>query len=549
MAWHNTFANSLNLAAGNNVVAPTPYDASRLLMQASFGPTMPAIDTVRSMGIEGWLDDQINNQPATTFQPYYDEIESDFFGPRTDLSYSYNEMSDFLNGDNINTPFARAAISNPDQLRQRVAFALSQLTVISRRDANLTNRPIALFSFYDLLLEHAFGNFEDFMLAVTLHPAMGTYLSHVGNQPPDPSINRYPDENYAREVMQLFMIGLWELNNDGSRKKAINGDDIPTYSNTEITELARVLTGLWYGGNPWASGGWQDIDFAVPMEMHADYHDFNEKTLLNGFTIPKRFPSQANGLLDIQDAIRHLFEHGNCPPFVSKSLIQFLVTSNPTPAYVERIANVFINDGTGTRGNLAAVVKAILMDPEARDPAIANSENFGLLREPVIRTMHLARLSRLNQNNDLVWWGYDAYYNNAFQQPLFSPSVFNFFGPDYSPPGTLTEAGLAGPAFEITNSFTAVSFPNQLWSYADEGISLWDVYSDPADYSALLPYANDHDTLLDYVNLLACAGHMSAETRATIKSSLDATDANDQPGKVKLALYLALMSPNGAIQR
>lgn len=547
--WQKSFANASELRNGGPVADPTAYDAARLLMQASFGPTLKDIATVQEMGLEGWIDDQIQNQPATYHSDYIEEIYRDFDGPRVDDSYSFNEMNDFLNGGNYDTAFARAAISGPDQLRQRVAFALSQIIVVSRRDANLANGLVSISDFYDLLVKHAFGNYEELLMDVTLHPTMGRYLSHLGNQPPAPEINRYPDENYARELMQLFTIGLWELEQDGTRTLDSEGQPIPTYSNEEITNFARVMTGLWFGGNPWGSGGWQDTDYAIPMEMHADYHDFEAKTLLNGATIPKRPPSRENALLDIEDAVRNLFEHPNCAPFVSRALIQFLVTSNPSPEYVSRVAAIFANNGSNQRGDLGAVVKAILMDPEARDPATANGPEFGIFREPVIRTMHLARLTKVNQNQNLVWWDYGEYYQASFQQAMASPSVFNFFRPDYKAPGALTENGLVGPALEITNSYSAVSFPNQLWEHANRGFSLYNIYSYPTDYSDFLPYASDHEALLDYVNLVVCSGHLSARTRSIIRSALDNTDPGDDPGRVRLALYLALMSPQGAVQR
>ncbi|MGJ8723804.1 MAG: DUF1800 family protein [Roseibacillus sp.] len=549
LTWQKTFANQEQLSTGGTVSTPTSYDAARLLMQGSFGPTIASIEEVRSMGLEAWIDDQIMGQPPTHHRDYVDEISQDFHGPRTDLTYSYNVGSDFIDGNNVQTAFARAAISGPDQLRQRVAFALSQILVISRRDANLAHNIYALSTYYDLLVEHAFGDYEELLLEVTLNPAMGRYLSHLGNQPADPSINRYPDENYAREVMQLFSIGLWELQPNGERKTDANGDFIPTYGNAEVTELARVMTGLWYGDQSYGYGGWQDTHYAIPMNLFPDHHDFGSKTLLNGFTIPARPPSEENGLLDIQDAIEHLVQHENCAPFICKSLIQFLVTSNPSPEYVARVSAVFADDGTGQRGNLGAVVKALLLDPEARDPVVANSATFGLLREPVIRTMHLARLTQLNRDQDLVWWDYNNYNDAAFQAPLFSPSVFNFYRPDYQPPQTLTDNGLLAPAFEITNSYSAVSFPNHLWQTIDDGFSHYEFYHVPPDYSLLRPYADDSEALLDYVNLVICSGHMTAKTRDLIRTGLNQLDASDHSGRMKLALYSALMSPQGAIQR
>ena len=548
-SFHSRYQNQGDFASGNTPSTTTPHDAARLLLQSTFGPTMTDIEKVRSMGIGAWITDQIETQPATHHRDYIEKIMADFDGPRTKLKhYSYNALSDVVNGNNVQTSFARAAISGPDQLRQRTAFALSQILVISRRDAGLKNRPLAVSKFYDRFIDQAFGNYYDILLDVSLDPCMGLYLSHVGNQPPDLALNRFPDENYAREVMQLFSIGLWELNNDGTRKLDSLGNPIPTYTNSQITEMARVFTGLWYGKNPWGSGGSQDNDFLVPMEMFADQHDFSEKILLNDFVIPARPVSQANGLQDIRDAIRSLVEHPTCAPFISKGLIQFLVTSNPTPAYVERISNIFIDNGSGVRGDLKAVVTAILTDPDARDPGIAAGENFGLLREPVIRTMHLARLGKINRSGEALWWD-NTFLEETFQAPYSAPTVFNSYRPDYTPPGALDAANLDGPVFEITNSYTAVSVPNTLWDIIDDGFERGNSYQFTPDYSDLLPYAQNHEALIDNLNLLVCGGSMSATTRTKIKTALDAIDPDDHSGRVRLAIYLAIMSPEGAIQR
>ena len=530
---------------------PSPEEAARLLLQASFGPTGEAIDEVRSLGIEGWIDEQMNNRPATYFRPQIEAMSADFIGPRLKLdTYTADPDDDSIASENIDNLFARAAVSAPDQLRQRVAFALSQILVVSQRDANLSSRPLGLADFYDLFLEHAFGDFGQLLLEVTYHPCMGRYLSHVGNQPPDPAINRYPDENYAREVMQLFSIGLWKLNPDGTQLLDPSGDPVPTYSNAEITEMARVLTGLWFGVNPWGQGGWQDADYAVPMEMHAEYHDFGAKTLLDGYAIPAREPSRANAELDLADAVGHLFDHPNCPPFISRALIQFLVTDNPSPAYVRRVRDVFVDNGSGVRGDLGAVVKAILMDAEARHPAaFAGDSSHGLLREPFIRTMHLARLAKLDRFESLLWWDYGDFGEVSFQGPLASPSVFNFFRPDYRPPGLLTGEGLSGPVFQITNSYSAVSFPNKLWEVTNEGFSLYDQYRFAPDYGDFLPHADDPETLLDYVDLVCCAGQMAAGTREIIKVQIAAVPVANANDRVHLAVYLALMCPEGAVQK
>ena len=542
------FANRVSLLKGLSVATPTRTEASRLLLQGSFGPTMSEIEDVRRQGIEGWIDTQIETQPITYHESYIKEIEDDLNGARIDKTYRTNNDIR-IEDENLQTAFARAAISGPDQLRQRVAFALSQILVISRQDGSIDQNVRSLARYYDRLVEYAFGNYYDLLMGVTLDANMGRYLSHVGNLPPDPSINRYPDENYAREVMQLFTIGLWELNQNGTYKLDDKGDQIATYDNDAITELARVMTGLWFANNGWGIQIKQDQEHLVPMELFPAKHDFGEKRLLNGFIIPARTPNKENGMQDIRDAIRHLFEHPNCAPFISRSLIQFLVTSNPTPSYVERVSSIFTDNGKGVRGDLGSVVKAILMDVEARDPAVATSPRFGLFREPVIRTMHLAKLTKMNRSGDVVWWDYGNYFDDTLQMPMNSPTVFNFYRPDYSPPGSLGSAGLDGPAFEIANSYTLISVPNRFWEIADRGFRINGRYHFVPSYEDFMPHLEDSDTLLDYLNIVVCAGGMKAKTRSIIKSNLANTTISDPVEKARLALYLAMMSPEGTVQR
>ena len=316
---------------GTGSTAISRMQAARLLTQATFGPTPPDLERVQQLGYATWITEQIA-KPATRHSTYIRGIFTDFSGQRADLTYNYSAMDQFIFGNNLPTAFARAAMQGEDQLRQRVAFALSQILVTSMRDANLQDRALGMADYYDIFVRHAFGNYRDILTEVALHPCMGRYLSHVGNQKADPSINRYPDENFAREVMQLFTIGLWELNADGTRKVNGLGQNIPTYTNTQITQMARVFTGLWFGGHGWGDGGWTEQDMATPMTMHADRHDFGEKTLLGGFVIPQRSPTDENGTRDVSDALRLLFEHANGGPFIGRQLIQFLVSDNPSPA-------------------------------------------------------------------------------------------------------------------------------------------------------------------------------------------------------------------------
>lgn len=537
---------------GSSSGPPSREQASRFLTQATFGPTMAEIDRLRQMGYVAWLNDQFQNQAPYLHQPYIEQVYADMIGPRNDSYYAPGGGN--VSGKNVTTPFMRAAAQSNDQLRQRIAFALSQILVVSRRDATLTEKARGLSNYYDIFVRNAFGNYNDILQEVTRHPCMGQYLSHAGNRKADPAINRYPDENYARELMQLFTIGLWELNPDGTRKLDASRNPIPTYNNSHITQLARVFTGFWYdNADGWGYGGYEDKDFRVPMRMYHDasneYHDFADKTLLNSYVIPARTPSVANGQQDVTDAVTHLFNHANTPVFVSKRLIQFLVTSNPNPAYVQRVQSVFVNNGSGVRGDLKAVVRAILLDEEARRPrSDADERSFGKLKEPTLRTMNLARAFNLGRYPNLVWWDYGQYYNETFQEPLNSPSVFNFYGPGFRAPGRITAEGLVSPEFQITNSYTTISVPNEFWSKIVRGFTQPNTEFS-LDYSAELGLVNDPPALLDRLNLLLCGGDMKPSTRSLILTQLQRLPAARAHERVWLAVYLTFTSPDAAIQR
>ena len=533
--------------SGSGSVQTSPSQAARFLMQASFGPTMDSIEEVRSMGFEAWIEHQLS-LPVSHLTPYIQEIKRDARNGRLDPLYDYNEGSEFVTGINVTTPWARHAIGGEDQLRQRVAFALSQILVVSRRDAQLQQKPEGIADYYDMLSEHAFGNYGELLLNVATHPAMGWYLSHVGNQKADPTIPRFPDENFAREIMQLFSIGLWELNPDGTRKLDGSGEPIETYGNGEITELARVFTGLYYDSPyGWGSGGWDDSHYVKPMVMHPEHHDFGTKRLLNGYVIPARNASTSNGMKDIEDAIGSLLRHPNTAPFISTRLIQFLVTANPSPGYVGRVSSFFVDDGSGQRGNLAAVIKAILLDPEAR--RFPDEPAFGKLREPVIRTMHLGRLMKLtDEHSDFVWRNSDGgYYEYSFQEPTSAPNVFNFFTPEYQAPGEIRQLGLVSPGFQIVDSYSSISFPNLLWDYLIDGFSSGSRIVFPCDYSDWMPLAEDNEALLDRASLLLCAGQLSVETRNALRNAL-AEPGLTGKDKIAVVLWTLINSPEGSIQ-
>ncbi|SKA86745.1 Protein of unknown function [Prosthecobacter debontii] len=528
----------------------TRSQAARFLMQASFGPTLDDIRRVQSLGYEAWVEEQAVKAP-TLHSTYIRAIYDDMLGQRsrTDFNRGGEEASPFLFGNNMMTTFARASIQGEDQLRQRMAFALSQILVTSRRDANLENRCLGMADYYDIFVRNALGNYYDVLMEVTLHPVMGRYLSHVGNQKADPAINRYPDENFARELMQLFSIGLWELNPNGTRKLDVEGHPIPTYSNAEITQLARVMTGFWFGGHNWGGGGWTEPDFTTPMTVRGEYHDFGKKVLLGGCVLPARAATDDNALRDVRDAVRHLFEHANTPVFISRQLIQFMVTDNPSPAYVARVSAVFADNGNGVRGDLKAVLKAILLDDEARDPRFTEAASYGRLKEPVIRAMALARAFGMKDVPDLLWWDWGDFFNASRQEPTYSPSVFNFYRPDYKAPGLLTQKQLSAPVFQITDSFSSIAFPNRLWQILMEGFSLWETYRFPLDLSREEALAGRPEALVDHLNLLFCAGRMRPGTRALILEKVSEIPAEQTAARAQVAAYLALVCPEGAVMK
>ncbi len=538
---------------------PSRSQGARFLMQASFGPTLAEIDRVVALGYEGWIDDQIANQGTTLHEPYIAQLWQDHrYGLREIPNYQKGQFG--VPGNNATTPFMRGAAQGTDQLRQRLAFALSQILVASRQDTNLESRPQGICHFYDIFVRHAFGNFEDILWEVSMHPIMGRYLSHIGNQKADPSINRFPDENYAREIMQLFTIGLWELHPNGER--ILDGDDepIPTYDNDVIKELARVFTGIWYGGRSWGSGGWDDSHYTVLMDMHADRHDFGEKPIFKNrqapgrpdITFPAQTESEANGLQEIRDAVAMLFNHPNTPPVICKQLIQFFVTANPSPDYVERVQNVFVDNGSGVRGDLGAVIKTILLDEEAREPQYFLQADFGKLKEPVLRMTALARAFHLGRHSDLVWWDLGALQNAGFQVPTNAPSVFNYFRPDYQAPGEVRAENLVSPVFQIADSFTSIAFPNHLWDILSNGfpggIGRGSVDRFALDYKQTNVIADDTGKLIDRMNLLFCAGRMSVATRDELIAAIDTLPVDYSPQqRAVLAAYLTLCSPDGAI--
>ncbi|MDE2347926.1 MAG: DUF1800 domain-containing protein [Gammaproteobacteria bacterium] len=513
--------------------------AARLLTQATFGPTIDGISSAAAESYDAWFSAQAAAAP------------------------SLNLPSAMANAANVNwTPtWFDNVVKGPDQLRQRMAFALSQILVVSGNGGPLWGHNRALAYYYDLLVQNALGNYRTLLQQVTLSPAMGEFLSMMRNDKSDPATNRHADQNYGREVMQLFTVGLVKLNLDGTVQTDANGNPIPTYTQDDVANLSNVFTG-------WASkpvshtgeGAWlYDLDETDPMVAYENHHDTTQKTIIGGVVIPAGGTAES----DLSLSLDTLFNNPNVGPFISKQLIQHLVTSNPSPAYVQRVATVFNNDGKGVRGNLLAVAKAILTDPEATSPA---TTNYGKLREPLLRLTDLWRaFDAYNSQNRLNEYGILLNGTQYFGElPLAAPSVFNFFRPDYQPPGALTQANLQVPEFQITNENTLVLTANQLqqqsYQFVDGTGAVhmgpdYNMNGSVASTSVMLhtaaweQYAANPASLVDELNLVLMAGQMPAAMRSALITYATAVPATSPGSRVAETAELILNSPQYAIQR
>jgi uncharacterized protein (DUF1800 family) len=510
--------------------------AARFLTQATFGPTADEIRALaQATSYEAWLANQAA-KPVSLQLDYLDAL------PLGTILWQ---------GSHVEAWWMQA-VRGPDQLRQRVAFALSQILVVSD-NSPLNGYARILGAYYDILSTHALGNYRELLEQVTLSHAMGRYLSMFQNQKPDLANGIRADENYAREIMQLFTIGLVELNANGTPRLDGSGNPIPTYTQADIENLARVFTGWSWGG------GTLDLHFwgmaapnvTGPMSPYAAYHDFGAKTLVGGVQLPAGLSPRE----DLERALDVLFAHPNVGPFVGRQLIQRLVTSNPSPAYVARVASVFNDNGAGVRGDLNAVVRAILLDPEARQGHLASPQTFGKLREPLIRLAHLWRV--FDAANRIGTFTYFDPSLDFGQAPLRSPSVFNFFRPDYRPTGALADAGLYAPEFQIVTEASVATTGNALAyaasSYLDSLggnlLSLPDlmVYLDYEPWEAIVATPAE---LVDELDLVFMSGQMPADMRAALLAYLaqfpDHSTAAERLREVVLAIVL---SPQQSIQR
>lgn len=509
-------------------------DAVRLLEQSTFGPNDALVAHALAVGTQAFLDEQFA-APASTYPalPYVPAgQQATFCATDADPQCGRDYYSLFL----LQNVFFQQALSANDQLRQRVAFALSQILVTSGLDVNLA---YGMGRYQQIFRDNAFGNYETILTRVTLSPVMGDYLNMVNNDKPSGSVE--PNENYARELLQLFSIGVWLLNPDGTQMRDAAGAPVPTYDQGPIEGFSHVFTGWTYppqaGAVPRTHNPKNYLADMTPVDAN---HDEGPKALLSGAVLPGGQSIQD----DLTQAIHNVFMHPNVGPFVGRQLIQKLVTGNPTPQYVGRVAAVFNNNGQGVRGDMKAVVRAILTDPEARG-AVKLDHSYGKLREPVLYMTGAARA--LGTQSDGVYFGQQS---RALGQSLFyPPSVFNYYPPTYLLPDTAVVA----PEFALANSSTAVNrynFANTLvFGTIAPLATLPGAIGTTPSLAALAALAGDANALLDELDALLLHGTMPAAMRAAILPALDAIAPSDTLTRAKTAVYLVVTSPQYQVER
>ncbi|MFN2509024.1 MAG: DUF1800 family protein [Chthoniobacterales bacterium] len=422
----------------------------------------------------------------------------------------------------------------------RVAFALSEIFVVSVRTDVFNGRPFAIATYSDVLVRNAFANCRQLLEEVTLNPAMGAYLNMLHNDKGDPKTGRRPNENYAREIMQLFSIGLHRLNLDGSLQLDANGFPIPTYDQRAVIGLAAAFTG-WHFAQP-GKRRWRGVppDYRRPMMSVPEHHDRSAKTILDGVVLPaNQTPEQ-----DLKQALDTIFKHPNVGPFFCRHLIQRLVTSNPSPGYIYRVASVFNNNGRGVRGDLAAVIRAILTDYDARGEA-KRTESAGHVREPVLRLTALLRAFHASTPSGRF---FIARPEPLGQAPLRSPTVFNFFSPDYQAPGAIAEKGLSSPELQITTETTAITSANFLRDAIFEHIG-----PPPnrmtLDFSKEEALAANPEQLVAHLDRLLLCSSMSAEMRRILIDAITKIPETERKERAKTAIYLIVISPEFAVEK
>jgi len=507
-------------APGPASATPSDAEASRFLSQAGFGGTTDGIAAVKAQGYAAWLDAQLA-LPRTT--GHYDWMVAAGYAAVATNANNFNGADNTL---------WRKLISSPDVLRQRMVLALSEIFVASMNGISVAWRGFLTAAYVDVLEANAFGTYRALLQAVSLSPAMGSYLNMRGNRKADPKTGRLPDENYAREVMQLFSIGLVQLNLDGTPKLDGAGKPIPTYGQQQITDLAAVFTG-WEFDN---ASNTEPSYAQRPMVNIASRFSTGAKKVLD-----VSIPDTADGPGALGVVLDTLANHANTGPFISRQLIQRFVCSNPSPAYVARIAAVFNDNGSGVRGDLKAVLRALLLDSEARGAPSGNGS--GKLREPVMRFLQWARTVGLSSPTDQ--WNVGNLSDPASrlgQSPMRSPSVFNFFRPGYVPPNSqLGTNKVTAPEFQLCNESSVAGYLNFMQGVIANGIGeLKPVYD------AELAGAVDAAALVDRWSLLLTGSSLSADTRSSLVTAIgtmaSTTDANKK-NRVQAAILMVMATP------
>ncbi|MCW5632514.1 MAG: DUF1800 domain-containing protein [Rubrivivax sp.] len=534
----------------------TRDEAARFLAQATFGPVDADIDRLMDIGYAAWIDEQFARAPAQTHRAHWETRDAEIKAANATASAGQNEFFE---------SFWKQAVTGPDQLRQRLAFALSQIFVVSLVDGTVGDNPRAVAAYLDMLADKGFTTYRELLEQVSRHPMMGIYLSHLRNQKADARTGRVPDENYAREVMQLFSIGLVELAEDGSVRTGAGGAALETYTPADISGLAKVFTG-WSWDCPafpanscftsGASGGVSDPDRSFkPMLGYAQYHATEAKTFL-GTTIAAQ--ATADPAASLAAALDRLATHPNVGPFIGRQLIQRFVTSNPSPAYVGAVARAFADNGTGVRGDMKAVLKSVLMHPEARTV----SDTSGKVREPVLRlSAYLRAFPHASDSGHYRIGATDNPGTQLGQSALRSPSVFNFYRPGFVPPGTATAArGLVAPELQIASETSAAGYVNYMRDGVSAGIGItagapFNRRDLQPDFSAELALAATPAALVDRVTSRLTYGSAGTALKAEITNAVGAINVPAANGsnqaqidtarrnRVNAAILLTLASP------
>ncbi|PSU35216.1 DUF1800 domain-containing protein [Photobacterium lutimaris] len=494
-----------------------PKQAAKFLYRATFGPKQGDVDDFLTLGTDAWLDDQFTRS----------------WRLHRPLAEAYaNASNDKLNENARLSAWWNRSLNAGDQLRQRVAFALSQIFVVS---SNGGPNSEGLVEYYDLLIKHAFGNFRDLLEAVTLSPAMGKFLTLEGSRAANLDDNTFPDENYAREVMQLFSIGLWQLQSNGMPKLDANGNKEPSYTQDDVEQLAKVLT------------GWRRDTYLTPMYADDRRHDFSQKEVLGQIFEEGQSPQD-----DLTQAIDLLFYHRNTPMFISTLLIKRLTISNPRRSYIQRVSNIFKDNGKGVRGDMQAVIRAILLDQDVLDgKAMANDQkggsnerNFGKVKEPLIAMANLCRALKVKSNDPTRWWDFPATQNNFGQAPLRASSVFNFYQPDYAPKGEISDKQLCAPEFAILSMDSMRRISNRMWtvilSHDSTDLKRWSWSR--RQYERKI---NNPDEYIGLLNECFFAGLMSEELADYIREMLATMTAENREDdrKINDTLFAIQCSP------